>query len=39
MTESIQAAERAVALGAGAEVGALLEKLRAAAPRVLPGAA
>jgi predicted Zn-dependent protease len=39
MTEGMQAAERALALGADGEVGDLLERLRNAAPRVLPGAA
>jgi tetratricopeptide (TPR) repeat protein len=39
LTEGIQAAERASALGGDAEVADLLERLRAQMPRVLPGAA
>jgi tetratricopeptide (TPR) repeat protein len=38
-SEAIAAAERAVGLGAGEETAELLERLRAAAKRVLPGAA
>jgi tetratricopeptide (TPR) repeat protein len=38
-SEAIAAAERAVSLGAGEETADLLERLRAAAQRVLPGAA
>jgi len=38
-SEAIAAAERAVTLGAGEETAELLERLRAAAKRVLPGAA
>jgi tetratricopeptide (TPR) repeat protein len=39
VTEAIAACERAVDLGAGEETTGLLERLRTAAPRVLPGAA
>jgi tetratricopeptide (TPR) repeat protein len=39
LTEGIQAAERASALGGDAEVADLLQRLRAQMPRVLPGAA
>jgi tetratricopeptide (TPR) repeat protein len=37
--EAIGACERALALGADGETAELLERLRATAPRVLPGAA
>jgi predicted Zn-dependent protease len=38
-SEAAAAAERAIALGAGEETAELLERLRAAASRVLPGVA
>src|SRR3954447_21897503 len=39
VTEAITACERAIGLGAGDETAELLERLRAAIPRTLPGAA
>src|SRR4051795_1143009 len=39
VTEAIGACERAIGLGAGDETAELLERLRAAVPRTLPGAA